>query len=176
VTRALLEAGGDITVGDAPPGRPGWQIDAGRADATFRVRASRLTNASLATSGPTAQFVEIDGVRYSHVIDPRTGFGLTNQVLARVIAQDATTADALSTALTVVGVHDAPRLLDRFPDVLVSLVTDEKGSALGQLELGVCRALRAPGLGYHRPNPGTPQNAAFAGNLEAGFIAVSFRH
>ena len=41
---------------------------------------ARLTNAALATSGPTSQFVEIDGVRYSHVIDPRTGLGLTNDL------------------------------------------------------------------------------------------------
>ena len=121
VTRALVEAGGDIVVGDAPPGRDGWSIDVTGSDAEFVARAARLTNAALATSGPTAQFVEIDGVRYSHVVDPRTGLGLTNQVTARVIAANGATADALATALTVAP-HTLPRIRRQFPDAAVSLV------------------------------------------------------
>ena len=121
VTRALVEAGGDIVVGDAPPGREGWSIDVAGSDAEFVARAARLTNAALATSGPTAQFVEIDGVRYSHVVDPRTGLGLTNQVTARVIAADGATADALATALTVAP-DTLSRIRRRFPDTVASLV------------------------------------------------------
>lgn len=117
VGRALIEAGGDIVVGDAPPDRDGWRIDAVGADSEFAARAAKLTNAALATSGPSAQFVEIDGVRYSHVVDPRTGMGLTNRVTAYVIAPDGATADALATALSV-----APDLsLARFPDVRASV-------------------------------------------------------
>ncbi len=121
VTRALVEAGGDIVVGDAPPGREGWSIDVTGADAEFVARAARLTNAALATSGPTAQFVEIGGVRYSHVVDPRTGLGLTNQVTARVIAADGATADALATALTVAP-DTLSRIRRRFPGAAMSLV------------------------------------------------------
>jgi thiamine biosynthesis lipoprotein len=121
VTRALVEAGGDIAVGDAPPGRDGWRIDVPGADAAFAARAAHLTNASLATSGPTAQFVEIDGVRYSHVVDPRTGRRLTNHVSAWVIASDGATADALATALTIVGAAEVPRIHARFPDTVVSV-------------------------------------------------------
>jgi FAD:protein FMN transferase len=122
ISCALVEGGGDIVVGDAPPGRDGWQIEADGADAAFRARAGRLTNRALSTSGHTAQFVEIDGVRYSHVIDPRTGLGLTNLIVARVIAEDAATADALSTALTVVGPDRAATLLAKFPEVVASVV------------------------------------------------------
>jgi thiamine biosynthesis lipoprotein len=118
---ALLEAGGDIVVGDPPPGRPGWRIDGPSASPAFRDRAAELRNAALATSGPTAQFVEIDGVKYSHVIDPRTGVGVTNHVVARVIAEDAATADALATALTVVGPDGADAIVRRFPGVQVDL-------------------------------------------------------
>jgi thiamine biosynthesis lipoprotein len=100
---ALLEAGGDIVVGDAPPGRDGWRIETPGADHAFAARAAALVNAALATSGPAAQFVEIEGVRYSHVVDPRTGLGLTNGITARVIAPDAATADALATAFSVLG-------------------------------------------------------------------------
>ena len=120
VRRALIEAGGDIVVGDAPPDRDGWRIDVTGADQDFAARASRLTNSALATSGPSAQFVEIDGVHYSHVVDPRTGMGLTNRVTAYVIAPDGATADALATALTV-----APDLsLARFPNARASVTRE----------------------------------------------------
>jgi thiamine biosynthesis lipoprotein len=123
VGRALIEAGGDIVVGDAPPGRSGWTIETPQADASFADRASRLTNAALATSGASAQFVEIEGVRYSHVIDPRTGLGLTNSFVANVIAADGATADALATALTIVGPDNAGALLAQFPGTIASVST-----------------------------------------------------
>ena len=119
--RVLIESGGDIVVGSGPPGLQGWRVDAPGADDTFRRRASQLTNAALATSGPGEQFVEIDGTRYSHIVDPRTGLGMTNQVTARVIARDAAVADALATALTVVGPQGAQAILDKFPDIVISL-------------------------------------------------------
>lgn len=121
VGRALIQSGGDIVVGSSPPGLAGWRIEAPSADAMFRQRASKLTNAALATSGSSEQYVEIDGVRYSHIVDPRTGMGVTNQVTARVIAREAAIADALATALTVLGPDGAQMVVDRFPDVLISL-------------------------------------------------------
>src|SRR5687768_6177227 len=89
VGRALVASGGDIVVGDAPPGRTGWVVDAPGSDPAFAARASTLRNAALATSGPTEQFVEIDGIRYSHIVDPRTGLGATTTRVAHVIAGDA---------------------------------------------------------------------------------------
>jgi thiamine biosynthesis lipoprotein len=121
VTRALVEAGGDIVVGAAPPGREGWRIAVAGADADLTARAARLTHAALATSGPSAQFVDIAGVRYSHVIDPRTGLGLTSHVTAHAIDADAATADALATAATVLGPGGLSRIRSRFPQVAVSL-------------------------------------------------------
>jgi FAD:protein FMN transferase len=119
--RALIDTGGDIIVGSGPPGLAGWRIDAADADAVFRQRASQLTNAAIATSGDESQFVEIDGVRYSHIVDPRTGLGLTHQVTARVIARDGAIADALATALAVMGPEGVAPIKAKFPDVLISL-------------------------------------------------------
>jgi thiamine biosynthesis lipoprotein len=143
IRRVLLEAGGDIVVGDPPPGRSGWRIDVGDAGTDFRKRAGALANAALATSGPTAQFVEIDGVRYSHVVDPRTGLGVTSPIVAHVIARDATTADALATALTVLGAEGVPRIQARFPDVHVSV--------FGLRASGFGLGLQAPGSGLQAP-------------------------
>ena len=123
VTRALIEAGGDIVVGDPPPGCDGWRIETAGADRAFTERASRLANASIATSGATVQFVEVGDVRYSHVIDPRTGLGVTAPFLARVIAADGATADALATALTVLGPERVSDIGARFPHVLASVTS-----------------------------------------------------
>lgn len=123
VTRALVASGGDIVAGDAPPGRPGWHVDAPGADPVFAARAERLTNAALATSGPTVQFVEIDDVRYSHIIDPRTGLGMTTDRVAYVIADDAALADGLATALTILSADEVVTLRARFPEAMVSLVS-----------------------------------------------------
>lgn len=124
ITRVLVEAGGDIVAGDAPPGRAGWRVDlpAGAGiDAAFIERAAQLSNAALATSGPTFQSVEIDGIRYSHVIDPRQGLGVTHDRVARVIARDAATADALATALGVAGLDAMPDIMTRFPGVMAAI-------------------------------------------------------
>ena len=124
INRALVEAGGDIVAGDAPPGRAGWHIDlpgGAGINAAFAERAAQLSNAALATSGPTFQFVEIDGVRYSHVIDPRQGLGVTHDRVARVIARDAATADALATALGVLGPDAVPDIMTRFPGVMAAI-------------------------------------------------------
>jgi FAD:protein FMN transferase len=90
----MIEAGGDIVVSDAPPGTSGWKIDVGG-------RVESLRNSAVSTSGPTAQFVVIDGQRYSHVVDPRTGLALTNGYLVRVMGNDPSMTDALATAASV---------------------------------------------------------------------------
>lgn len=124
IPSALIEAGGDIVVSGAPPGRPGWHIDAPGAAAALASRAARLTNSALATSGPTVQSVELEGTRYSHVVDPRTGLGITNDRLAYVIARDAMIADALATTLTIVTADERRTLLQHFPGVVISIVEE----------------------------------------------------
>lgn len=117
VASALVEAGGDVVVGDAPPGRAGWRVEVAGADTALRRVAGALVNGAIATSGPTEQFVEIGGVRYSHVVDPRTGIGLTARTLTTVIAGDGATADALATALGVLGRERGAALMEAFDGV-----------------------------------------------------------
>jgi thiamine biosynthesis lipoprotein len=118
VPKALIEAGGDIVVGDAPPGTSGWTIDAPDASPAMAAALAAITNSSIATSGPAAQYVIIDDIRYSHVVDPRTGKALTTGRTARVVARDGATADALATALTVLGAEAGRALVARlFPGV-----------------------------------------------------------
>jgi len=114
VTRALVEAGGDIVVGDPPPGRTGWHIEIPGAAGEVARRATALAHAAVATSGDSEQFVEIDGVRYSHVVDPRTGLALTNGLSATVIAHHGAVADALATTATILGREAGLALIERF--------------------------------------------------------------
>jgi thiamine biosynthesis lipoprotein len=120
VPSALIEAGGDIVVGDAPPGSDGWSVTVPGADVAMQSRARALVNVAIATSGGSEQFIDINGTRYSHVIDPRTGLGGTGRLVVTVIAPDAALADAAATALSVMG-HDGVRALrGRFPALMVS--------------------------------------------------------
>jgi thiamine biosynthesis lipoprotein len=111
---ALVEAGGDLVVSNAPPGEPGWRIAI--ADSTIVI-----TDAAVSTSGPQHQFAEIDGVRYSHVVDPRTGMALTNDYEATVMHHNATIADALATALTVMGPDGLGLVRRHYPDAVLSV-------------------------------------------------------
>ncbi|RLS37282.1 MAG: FAD:protein FMN transferase [Planctomycetota bacterium] len=104
--RALIEASGDILVGDPPPDREGWKVtvtglSGGTEDAG--ARTVTLNNASITTSGDARQFVEIDGQRYSHIVDPKTGLGLSRRSSTTVIAPTGWQADSYATAVNVLG-------------------------------------------------------------------------
>ncbi len=115
ITRALVEMGGDIVVSRPPPGKKGWTIrvpnagsDQGSADLEF-------ANCAVSTSGDTEQFTVIGGVRYSHVVDPRTGWALTNRIQATVIAKDGLTSDPLSKLLALLGPEAGNKVLSTYP-------------------------------------------------------------
>lgn len=102
IPRALVDAGGDVAVGDAPPGEDGWLVALQHAAAEESApQAIRVARCGVCTSGDLFRFVEIEGRRYSHVIDPRTGLGVTSRGAVTVVARDAATADALATAACV---------------------------------------------------------------------------
>jgi thiamine biosynthesis lipoprotein len=116
MARALVDASGDIAVGDPPPDKPGWTIDVMplSADGTPS-RTVRLANAAVTTAGDAHQHVVLGGIRYSHIVDPRTGLGLTDQVGVAVIAGDCLTADSLDTAASVLGPEAGLRLIESTP-------------------------------------------------------------
>ncbi len=105
LTRALVTGSGDMAIGDAPPERAGWRIELAPLDAPGAppTRFLSLRNCGFATSGDLHQHVELDGKRYSHIVDPHTGLGMTDHSLVVVIAPDCLTANSLSTTTCVVG-------------------------------------------------------------------------
>ncbi len=112
VSRAMIEAGGDIVMSGPPPDRSGWQVRLPGAGPEGRARSLHLAHAAVSTSGDTHQFVDIDGTRYSHVVDPRTGIGLTHRLLVTVVAENGTTADGLATTVGVLGPDAGRAFLD----------------------------------------------------------------
>jgi FAD:protein FMN transferase len=104
ISRALVAAGGDIAVSGPPPGKPGWEIGIARAPGEPTDGPTLiLHDAGVSTSGDAEQYVEIGGKRYSHIVDPRTGLGLTDSWQVTVIAPDATTSDGMTKVLCVLG-------------------------------------------------------------------------
>ena len=69
-----------------------------------------LQNKSVSTSGDAYQFMEHNGKKFSHIIDPRTGYGVTFQRNVTVIANDGTTADWLATACSILSIRQAKKL------------------------------------------------------------------
>jgi thiamine biosynthesis lipoprotein len=127
--RALVAASGDIAIGNPPPGQRGWKIGIAALDgaANQTSRTVLLHNAGISTSGDTEQFIQINGVRYSHIVNPATGLGLTNRIQATVIARDATTTDCLDTTLSLLGVKRGLALADSLPHVAALIVTKDDG-------------------------------------------------
>ena len=106
--RCLIDAGGDLLAGEPPPGEPGWTVALPDGNTTLP-----LANAALATSGDAYKFVTIDGTRYSHILDPRTGRPLTESSTITVLAPTGMTADALASTVSVLGAEDGSRLLEK---------------------------------------------------------------
>ena len=117
VTRALVAAGGDVVVSGPPPGRTGWSVEIA-LPAPLRAPlapALELRDAAVSTSGDAEQFVTLGGVRYSHIVDPRTARALTGRSAATVIAPRGTVSDALATAASVLDVERALALVEATP-------------------------------------------------------------
>jgi thiamine biosynthesis lipoprotein len=127
VAHALLSAGRSSLLALGGRG-DGWRVDLVSPLMSGRTIAGLwLRNAAVGTSGAGEQFVIADGCRYGHVIDPRTGWPATGVLSATVVASDAATADALSTAFLVGGIDLAERYCVEHRDVL-ALITPDDGS------------------------------------------------
>lgn len=125
IKRALIDASGDIGVGDPPPGAEGWKIGIAPLDpAGPPSRYLRLRNAAVTTSGDAFQHVVIDGQRYSHIVDPSTGLGLTEPSSVSVVAADCITADSLATAVCVMGPRRGLDLIERTPHAAALIVRE----------------------------------------------------
>ena len=119
--RSMVELGGDLALGQAPPGERGWEVHLLCAEGE-RVEVRFLENLGIATSGRSEQFLEHAGRRYSHILDPRTGLGLERDLCVTVFAPEASLADALASAVSVLGAKAGRRAIVQWPEVSVRIV------------------------------------------------------
>lgn len=127
----MVNAGGKIVTGDAPPGKEGWLIgiNAPGEEEALLPSLLELKSMAVATSGDIYQYVELNGRRYSHIVDPKTGIGLTQRRNVTAIAADGTTADWLATACSVLPWRKAIRLIRSLPGTAL-LVTEMKNGKI----------------------------------------------
>ncbi|MEI8111568.1 MAG: FAD:protein FMN transferase [Chitinophagia bacterium] len=116
IQHALADAGGDIVAIGSPPNKKGWQIAINRPEEKEALleRNIGLLNQSIATSGDSFQFLEKNGVRYSHIIDPKNGIGNTQQKNVTVIANNGALADWLATACSILDNKAALKLAKKY--------------------------------------------------------------
>lgn len=109
ITASLVDAGGDIAMGDAPLSTKGWVvgINAPEEAETLLDQKLILKNLSVATSGDVYQFFLHNGKKYAHITNPQTGYGVTFQRNVTVIASDGATADWLATACSILPIKTA---------------------------------------------------------------------
>jgi thiamine biosynthesis lipoprotein len=129
VTRSLVAASGDIVVAAPPPGESGWTIGIAAIDGADKPPSDYLLlrDAAVSTSGDTEQFVEISGRRYSHIVDPKTGVGLTDRMQVTVVAPNGIISDSLATAVRVLGPTRGRQLVDATDCVAALIVCDVDG-------------------------------------------------
>jgi thiamine biosynthesis lipoprotein len=131
VTRALVALGGDIAVSDAPPDAPGWRVSiAPLAPAQAPLRATAQTtlylrHAAVSTAGDAEQWFEVDGRRYSHLIDPRGGWPMQGRSATTVIARRGIDADGLDTAAALLGPIEGARLVESVPGAAMRMERDD---------------------------------------------------
>lgn len=127
IASVLIDAGGDLTLADPPPGKLGWQVEVSSGQASDSVATLVLANVGVATSGATYRYLEHQGRRYSHIVNPRNGIGLQFHVRTTVVAPSGTLADALATSLSVAGIQEGKKISRRFPEVQVWLLETKNG-------------------------------------------------
>jgi thiamine biosynthesis lipoprotein len=117
IAAALISAGGSTIYGlGAPPGRDGW--DVALQDPIDRERTAltvRLNNRALSVAGSSEKYFEADGVRYSHIMDPRSGRPVQGILSVAVLADTGTAGDALDDAFFVLGPNNSQRYLNQLP-------------------------------------------------------------
>ncbi len=146
IEKVLVDAGGDLAM-YAPPAPRGGATTSKDSSVSIPPRGGRglrigvtipnseelisrylvLQNQAVATSGNMYQFVEINGKRYSHIVNPHTGLGVTHQRNVTVIAPDGATADWLATACSVLSVKKALRLIRSMPNCELLMAEIRKG-------------------------------------------------
>ena len=124
VRSALVAVSGDLAFSGAPPGERGWRIGVHSGDPAVLGVPSvlELTHAAVSTAGSSEQHVNIDGRRYSHIIDPSSRMGLVEDITVTVVAPHGLEADGLDTAASVLGAERGLALIESYPHTAALII------------------------------------------------------
>jgi FAD:protein FMN transferase len=127
ITSASIDGGGDIRVIGSKPGGNPWRIGVRHPrDRRDIIAIVNLHNQAIVTSGDYERFFMVNDVRYHHILDPATGMPARGVISVTVIAPDAFTADAWSTALFVLGLEAGMKIIEELPEIDAILITDDE--------------------------------------------------
>lgn len=133
IKSALVAASGDIAVSGPPPGKAGWRVDIAPLPSDKVNRQLLLRDMAVSTSGDAEQFVEIRGIRYSHIVDPRTGIGLTGRRSVTVVARRGIQADSLTKMASILPADKAVEKIEAIDGAATLIVVKkEKGDLVKQ--------------------------------------------
>jgi len=125
----LADASGDIVMGDAPPGKDGWTIGINLPENENEIwdKKLELKNFAVSTSGDVYRYTIHNGIKYSHIINPRTGYGVTSQRNVTVITKYGADVDWLATACSILPIKKALKLAKKeHASILIATMNGEK--------------------------------------------------
>lgn len=126
VVGGIVNASGDLATWGAQVDKQSWKIGIRNPFKTYEIlKVLKLNEGGVATSGSYEKFAEFDGKRYSHIINPKTGWPATGLTSVTVYGTSAESANFLSTSIMVLGRKQGKRLLRKFPDYKAIIVKDE---------------------------------------------------
>jgi len=128
VTGGIVNAGGDLVVFGTQEGGSSWRV--GIANPLDRDQVFAwldVTDQAIVTSGDYENYIELDGKRYSHILDPRTGYPVEELRSVTIVCPDGELADALATGVSVLGIQKGLELVNRLNGVEAMLV-DKDGN------------------------------------------------
>jgi thiamine biosynthesis lipoprotein ApbE len=148
IESGIINFSGNIYAIGSPPGEKGWRI----AIRHPRMKEEALTfievrNMAVSTSGDYERYFEINGQRFSHIVDPRTGYPVEYVPSVTIVAENATDADALSTAVSVMGKEKSVEILEKLERVGAIIVTEDDGN-LSIYKDSFFKSFEVPESGY----------------------------
>jgi thiamine biosynthesis lipoprotein len=125
VTSGVVNASGDLTAWGAQPNGNNWTVGIANPDASQQIFSYlSISGLAVATSGNYEKFIMIDGKKYSHTINPRTGLPVTGIKSVTIITTNAEIADAMATPVTIMGVHAGLDMINQMKDIEAIIIDD----------------------------------------------------
>jgi FAD:protein FMN transferase len=131
INSALINFAGNIYAYGTPPGKDSWVIGLQHPRKSEGLLGSfEIRDRAISTSGDYEKFFTINGERYSHIIDPRTGYPVKGIVSVTIVTDNATRADALSTGVFVMGLEKGMELIEKLANVEGIIIYEDADSRL----------------------------------------------